>query len=75
MKRERILTEIFNHATPLGQSPVTTPYRYVPRSIGGTGWMVWDKRLDRFLEDRELAKIDPGELMPAANDGKGDDRG
>lgn len=36
--------------------------RYQPRSInGGTGWLVFDKREDRFLTNREVRKIDPYE--------------
>lgn len=38
--------------------------RYRPRSLnGGLGWGVWDGRLERFLEDKEVKKIDPHEML------------
>jgi hypothetical protein len=39
------------------------PKRYLPRSLdGGTGWGVFDRREDRFLEDAEVIKLDKEDL-------------
>ena len=32
--------------------------RYVPKATGkGSGWAVWDRKLERFISDQELSAI------------------
>lgn len=39
-------------------------WRYVPRAIGkGPGWLAWDRVNSRYLNDAEVAKIDPSERL------------
>jgi hypothetical protein len=46
--------------TPVGESPPRGLHRrLIVRSFrdGGTGWGVWDKKHNRFLEDREISAL------------------
>lgn len=33
------------------------PDRYVPKSLGGTGWGVWDRREARMVPEKEVRKL------------------
>ena len=34
--------------------------RFIPRALkGGPGWRVFDRKIDKFLSDQEILKIEP----------------
>lgn len=56
---------IFDATTrPSGESgAVSLPNRYLAKSLnGGTGWGVFDRKQQRFLNDPEVARLKHSEL-------------
>lgn len=52
------INAVWEHGAPIGASPSMSAWRYVPRSYsGGTGWGVWDRFVNRFIDDNELITI------------------
>ncbi len=49
---------VWEHGTPLDQPLVPIPWRYIPRSYsGGSGWGVFDRKTERFINDDDLLRI------------------
>lgn len=60
---EARLSRVWGHAQPIGGDPAEPmPWRYIPRSLnGGTGWGVWDKKKQQFV-DNKLMQIPLADL-------------